>query len=218
MEYSARFVLKWSAAAFCVAGALLTLPLQVSGAPEPPPRLLAQAPSQSSSGTYSTETVSQSIPVADTVERQTSGQRLSIESTSLENLLLDKGVITHEDWIRLKAEEERRVFEQSAELQMAGNPRWYERIRITGYMQFKYNMGASDRRFDLPLNDSFGDQQGNEFYARRLRLVFQGQVSERVAFFTQFALEGNQQQLSAAEIIDAYSDYYITKDKEHRIR
>ncbi len=218
MEYSARFVLKWSAAAFCVAGALLTLPLQVSGAPEPPPRLLAQAPSQSSSGTYSTETVSQSIPVADTVERQTSGQRLSIESTSLENLLLDKGVITHEDWIRLKAEEERRVFEQSAELQMAGNPRWYERIRITGYMQFKYNMRASDRRFDLPLNDSFGDQHGNEFYVRRLRLVFQGQVSERVAFFTQFALEGNQQQLSAAEIIDAYSDYYITKDKEHRIR
>ncbi len=132
--------------------------------------------------------------------------------------MLDKGVITQEDWIRLKAEEERRVFEQSAELQMAGNPRWYERIRITGYMQFKYNMGATDRRFDLPLNDSFGDQQGNEFYARRLRLVFQGQVSERVAFFTQFALEGNQQQLSAAEIIDAYSDFYITKDKVNRIR
>ncbi len=63
MEYSARFVLKWSAAAFCVGGVLLTLPLQVSaGAPEPPPRLLAQAPSQSSSGTYSTETVPQANP------------------------------------------------------------------------------------------------------------------------------------------------------------
>ncbi len=219
MGYSARFVLKWSAAAFCVGGALLTWPLLVSaGAPEPPPRLLAQGPSVSNSGTYSTETVPQATSAANILDRQTSGQRVSIESTSLENLLLDKGVITQEDWIRLKAEEERRVFEQSPEMQMAGNPRWYERIRITGYMQFKYNMGATDRRFDLPLTDSFGDQQGNEFYVRRLRLVFQGQVSERVAVFTQFALEGGQQTPQNNEIIDAYADYYITKDKVNRIR
>lgn len=146
------------------------------------------------------------------------GQRVAIESTSLENLLLEKGLITQEDWIRLKAEEERRVFEQSAELQMSGNPRWYERIRVNGYSQFRYNLGASDGRFDLPLNDSFGDQQANEFYVRRLRLVFQGQVSERIAFFMQFALEGGQQQLAANEIIDNYADYYLTKNRVHRLR
>jgi hypothetical protein len=219
MEYVARFVLKWSAVALCIGGTLLTLPLQVSaGSGEPAPRLLAQGPSQSSPATYSTETAPSVIPTAMSAERETSGQRLSIESTSLEGLLLEKGVITQEDWIRLKAEEERRIFEQSAELQMAGNPRWYERIRMNGYMQFRYNAGASNRLFDLPLNDSFGDQQGNEFYARRLRLVFQGQVSERVAFFTQFALEGGQQELSNREIIDAYSDFYLTKDRVHRIR
>ncbi len=150
--------------------------------------------------------------------RAGSGQRTTIESTNLEGLLLEKGVITQEDWIRLKAEEERRIYEQSAELQMAGNPRWYERIRINGYAQFRYNLGASNPLFDLPLNDSFGDQQGNEFYFRRLRLVLQGQVSERIAFFTQFALEGGQQQLSNREIIDAYMDYHLTKDRVHRLR
>ena len=82
-------------------------------------------------------------------------------------------MITQEDWIRLKAEEERRVFEQSSELQMSGNPRWYERIRMTGYIQYKYNMAPTNRLFDNPLGDSFGDQQGNEFYIRRMRLVFQ---------------------------------------------
>lgn len=158
------------------------------------------------------------IPVSDDSARAGSGQRLSIQSTNLESLLLEKGVITQEDWIRLKAEEERRVFEQSAELQMAGNPRWYERIRINGYTQFRYNLGATSSKFDLPLNDSFGDQNGNEFYVRRLRLVLQGQVSERVAFFTQFALEGGQQQLENREIIDAYMDYYLTKDRVHRFR
>lgn len=150
--------------------------------------------------------------------RAGSGQRVTIQSTTLENLLLEKGVITQEDWIRLKAEEERRVYEQSAESQMAGNPRWYERIRINGYGLFKYNLGASDGKFDLPLNDAFGDQQANEFYVRRLRLVVQGQISERVAFFTQFALEGGQQQLSNREIIDAYMDYYLTTDRVHRVR
>lgn len=150
--------------------------------------------------------------------RPATGQRLAIESTTLENLLLEKGLITQEDWIRLKAEEERRIFEQTAEMQMAGNPRWYERIRINGYSQFRYNLGATDGRFDIPLNDSFGDQQGNEFYVRRLRLVFQGQVSERIAFFMQFALEGGQQELSNREIIDNYADFYLTKDRIHRLR
>ncbi|HSE59595.1 MAG TPA: porin [Nitrospiraceae bacterium] len=190
--------------------------------------MVAQAPVPASSDNGSTVAQSpksdEPVHVTDTLhitgqqERVTSGQRLTIQSSTLENLLLEKGVLTQEDWIRLKAEEERRIFEQTTELQMAGNPRWYERIRINGYSQFKYNLGASDGKFDLPLTDSFGDQQGNEFYVRRLRLVFQGQVSERIAFFMQFALEGSQQELSNREIIDNYADFYLTKDRVHRFR
>jgi hypothetical protein len=133
-------------------------------------------------------------------------------------LLLEKGVISQEDWIRLKAEEERRIFEQTAELQMAGNPRWYERIRVNGYVQMRYALGATTEKFDISLGDRFGAQNPREFYMRRTRMVFQGQISERLAFFLQGAFEGTQQALSAAEFIDAYADYYLSKDRVHRLR
>lgn len=167
------------------------------------------------------QATSTAVPVADTSGRDGSGQRTTIiESTNLENLLLEKGVITQDDWIRLKAEEERRAFEQTAETGMAGNPRWYERIRINGYTQFRYALGATDGKFSIPLGDSTATSQPREFYFRRIRLVFQGQISERLAFFLQGAFEGDQstQNMFNKEIIDAYADYYLTKDKVHRLR
>ncbi len=146
MKYGGMCVLQRAAATLGIAGALLFLPLQASaGANDTTPVVVAQGPVQSSQGLSAMETVPQAIPTANSTDRETSGQRLSIESTSLESLLLEKGVITQEDWIRLKAEEERRVFEQSSELQMSGNPRWYERIRMTGYIQYKYNMAATSQ-------------------------------------------------------------------------
>jgi len=159
-------------------------------------------------------------PVADSSQRAGAGQRLTVESTNLESLLLERGIISQDDWIRLKAEEERRAFEQTAEAGMAGNPRWYERIRISGYTQFRYAAGASDKKFSIPLGDSTATSQPREFYARRIRLVFQGQISERLAFYLQGAFEGDQstQNMFNKEIIDAYADYYLTKDKIHRLR
>lgn len=159
-------------------------------------------------------------PVADPSQRAGAGQRVTIESTNLESLLLEKGVITQDDWIRLKAEEERRVFEQTPEMQMAGNPRWYERIRISGYTQFRYSAGPSDGKMSIPLGDKAATTQPRELYFRRIRLVFQGQISERLAFFLQGAFEGDQekQDMFNKEIIDAYGDYYLTKDKVHRLR
>lgn len=160
-------------------------------------------------------------PVADTSQRAGTGQRQTIiDSTNLESLLLEKGLITQDDWIRLKADEERRAFEQTAEAGMAGNPRWYERIRISGYTQFRYSAGPSDSKFTIPLGDKTATTQPREFYFRRIRLVFQGQISERLAFFLQGAFEGDQekQDMFNKEIIDAYGDYYLTKDKEHRLR
>jgi hypothetical protein len=116
-----------------------------------------------------------------------------------------KGLITQDDWIRLKADEERRAFEQTAEAGMAGNPRWYERIRISGYTQFRISAGPTDSKFTIPLGDSTATTQPREFYFRRIRLVFQGQISERLAFFLQGAFEGDQatQNMFNKEIIDA---------------
>lgn len=160
----------------------------------------------------------QVVPVATPEGRGTTGQRVTVESSTLEDLLLEKGLITMEDWIRLKAEEERRIFEQTAEMQMAGNPRWYERIRINGYVQTRYALNPSTEKFDIPLGDRFGAGNPNEFYVRRVRLVFQGQISERLAFFLQGAFEGGQQELENREVIDAFADYYLTKDRVHRLR
>jgi phosphate-selective porin len=157
-------------------------------------------------------------PVADPSQRAGAGQRVTIESTNLESLLLEKGLITQDDWIRLKAEEERRVFEQTPEMQMAGNPRWYERIRMSGYTQFRISTGPTDGKMSIPQGDSNATTNQREFYFRRIRLVFQGQVSERLAFFLQGAFEGDGQLTSNREIIDAYGDYYLTKDKVHRLR
>lgn len=159
-----------------------------------------------------------SAPVSDGSGRASSGQRTTIQTTNLESLLLEKGVITQDDWIRLKAEEERRIFEQTAEMQMAGNPRWYERIRINGYTQFRYSAGPTNSKFTIPLGDSNATSNSREFYIRRIRLVFQGQISDRLAFFLQGAFEGGGQETSNREIIDAYADYYLTKDKIHRLR
>ncbi len=159
-------------------------------------------------------------PVADTSQRAMSAQLLTTQSTNLESLLLEKGVITQDDWIRLKAEEERHAFEQTAEMGIVGNPRWYERIRISGYTQFRYAAGASDGKFSIPLGDGNAGTQARELYFRRIRLVFQGQISERLAFFLQGAFEGDQatQNMFNKEIIDAYGDFYLTKDKVHRLR
>ncbi|MGH7232018.1 MAG: porin [Nitrospiraceae bacterium] len=151
-------------------------------------------------------------------QRPASGQRPTAESTPLEDVLLEKGVITQEDWIRIKAEEERKSLELAGLNQMTGSPRWYERIRINGYTQMRYALGASTPLFDIPLGDRFATQNPNEFYLRRIRLVFQGQISERLAFFLQGAFEGTQQQFSNREIIDAYADYFLTKNKVHRLR
>ncbi len=140
------------------------------------------------------------------------------EPTPLEDLLLEKGLITIDDWIRIKAQEEQQALEQATELQMTGSPRWYERIRVNGYMQMRYAFGPSTNKFDIPLGDRRATTSPNQFYFRRIRMVFQGQVSDRMSFYFQPALEGDGQNLFNNEIIDAFADYHLTKDKVFRLR
>jgi hypothetical protein len=145
------------------------------------------------------------------------GRSLAIESTPLEDLLLEKGVISVDDWIRIKAEEERKMMERTAESQFISSPRWFERINVNGYAQFRYST-RSDAKLTNPLGESFSNSNPQDFFLRRIRLVFQGQVSERIAFFMQFALEGNGFATANNEMVDMYGDYYLTRDKAHRLR
>lgn len=150
-------------------------------------------------------------------ERPTTGRSLTVESTPLEDKLLQKGLITRDDWIEIKAEEERRQVDRATEKQFTSSPRWFERINVNGYSQLRYTM-KSNSKLDNPQGESFSQGREQDFFLRRIRLVFEGQVSDRIAFFMQFANEGDGFATKNNEMVDMYGDYYITKDKIHRFR
>jgi len=148
--------------------------------------------------------------------RPSAGRSMSVESTPLEDLLLEKGVITVDDWIRIKAEEERKAFERASESQFISSPRWFERINMNGYVQFRYST-RSDAKLTNPQGESLSNNHPQDFFFRRIRMVLQGQTSDRTSFFFQAAHEGNGFRAQELELVDMRGDYYLTLDKVHRI-
>lgn len=148
-----------------------------------------------------------------------------LESTSMEDLLLEKGVITMDDWIRIKAEEEQRQSERSVVAEFTGSPRWYERITMYGYGMFRYN-NTSNGNFRTYHDASVGSASAGAqpgFYFRRIRWVVTGQVSDHVSFFVQPDLATGS---SASGFVnthvltmrDAFGDWNFDKEKEYRLR
>jgi hypothetical protein len=96
---------------------------------------------------------------------------------------------------------------------------WYERIRLRGYTQLRYNrLLETNRDLVCPQCDrSIGDRGG--FFIRRGRLVISGDVSDRLSIYIQpdFATDaaGGQYYL---QLRDAYFDVYLDKEKSHRFR
>ena len=103
--------------------------------------------------------------------------------------------------------------------------KWYERILLRGYADFRYNrIAETNNKVKCTLCDgSIGDKQG--FFMRRARLTFYGDVSDRVFIYIQpdyatsaTATNNNQPQQNYLQIRDMYFDYHLTEDKEFRIR
>jgi len=146
-----------------------------------------------------------------------------LESTAMEDLLLEKGVISLDDWIRIKAEEERRQSERSVVAEFTGSPRWYERLTMYGYGMFRFNQLGKDgdglRTYhDKSVGESkYGAEPG--FFFRRIRWVVTGQVSEHVSVFIQPDLASNiSGNTHALSMRDAFGDWNFDKDKEYRLR
>ena len=169
-------------------------------------------------------------PVQQTVQAQGAADKRSTtppkpagapqaaQPTPLEDILLEKGVISQDDWIRIKAEEERRTYEEAAEGQMTGSPRWYERIRISGYVQLRFSLNENPM-MDIPLGDKNATANPVSFYFRRIRMPIQGQISDRLAFYLQPAMEGTGFDTgSSFDLVDAFGDFFITKNKQYRLR
>jgi len=140
----------------------------------------------------------------------------------LEDLLLENKQITIDQWVKLKAEEEKREAKALEESRGVGDvpvrERWYERMSIRGYAQLRYTHALN--------NEFLTSQQGdrsvspnNEFFLRRARLIFSGQPHERVFFYIQpeFAglVNGTEQ---VAVLRDFYTDLFLTENKEWRVR
>ncbi|MCH8555082.1 MAG: OprO/OprP family phosphate-selective porin [Schleiferiaceae bacterium] len=93
---------------------------------------------------------------------------------------------------------------------------WYDKLSIRGYAQLRYNrLGETnpDLRCDQ-CDRSWGGNGG--FFFRRIRIIFFGNVHERVYVYIQpdFASQG----ANIAQIRDAYFDLALNESKTFRLR
>lgn len=97
---------------------------------------------------------------------------------------------------------------------------WYDKISIRGYTQARYN-----RLFETnpslkceQCDRSWGENGG--FFLRRLRVIFFGQINERVYYYFQpdFASSASSSGLHFGQIRDMYFDVGVDKKNEFRFR
>lgn len=144
------------------------------------------------------------------------------QAGKLEDVLLENKQITMDQWVQLKAEEERQLAERLEESRRVGDvplhERWYQKINVRGYAQLRYNYTIDNDFLRSRASDrSIG--ANNELFLRRGRLIFSGQPNERVFFYLQPEFAGS---VSGSEQIavlrDFYVDLFLTQNKEWRIR
>ncbi|PKM09936.1 MAG: porin [Gammaproteobacteria bacterium HGW-Gammaproteobacteria-3] len=151
-------------------------------------------------------------------------QRLAAKEKELDSKLTQLGN---------KVEAQELTLEQSEQKQAKANrqEKWYDKIRVRGYTQVRYNQILSgDRRADSgesrlrSVHDrSIGDD--NSFSLRRIRLVFQGDLNDYVSFYLQpdFASgisnqSNNERRENFVQLRDAYADIFFDKAHEYRLR
>lgn len=97
---------------------------------------------------------------------------------------------------------------------------WYDKVSLRGYMQVRYNrLGETNPLLRNEQGDrSWGDNGG--LFIRRMRLIFFGQVHERVYVYIQpdFASSASSTGLHFGQLRDAYVDVGLDKKNEFRIR
>ncbi|HVE79753.1 MAG TPA: porin [Gemmatimonadaceae bacterium] len=96
---------------------------------------------------------------------------------------------------------------------------WHERISIRGYTQVRYNrLLETNELLACPQCDRSIGRSGG-FFIRRSRLVFSGDLHDRIAFYIQPDLASDAgTQLHFAQIRDAYVDVFLDARKELRVR
>jgi Phosphate-selective porin O and P len=95
---------------------------------------------------------------------------------------------------------------------------WYDKISLRGYVQVRYGrLLETNSALRLPQDASVGGNSG--FLIRRARLVFSGNVHDRVYIYIQPDLASSASGvLHYAQLRDAYFDLALDKQKEFRLR
>lgn len=97
---------------------------------------------------------------------------------------------------------------------------WYKKINIRGYAQLRYNkLLETNKELQCEQCDkSWGGDGG--FFFRRIRIIFFGQIHERVYMYIQpdFASSPASGALNFGQIRDAYFDIGFDKKNELRVR
>lgn len=98
---------------------------------------------------------------------------------------------------------------------------WYDKLKVRGYTQFRYNRLPSFNENDKLVNKQ-GDKTigaGNGFSIRRARLVISGDLHDHLSIYLQpdFA-SAIDDQLNVTIMRDWYADIFLDKSKEFRLR
>jgi len=144
-----------------------------------------------------------------------------VAQASIEDTLYEKGILTKEEWVKAKADQERQ--EAIIQSERSTTEKWYDKLSIRGYTQFRYNYSSNDNQMVDEYDNSIGNNKG--FLVRRARIIISGDIHERVSLYFQTDFGQGTGATGTAlnnqnfgQIRDLYADVFLTKDKEWRIR
>ena len=106
----------------------------------------------------------------------------------------------------------------------AKTKKWYDRLSVRGYAQFRYNFTVHEANDSAPAQHAGDRSVGTDqnFLIRRARVIISGDVSDHMYVYLQpdFAssVPGSPDANHFAQIRDWYGDLYIDEDKIYRIR
>jgi len=149
----------------------------------------------------------------------------NVAQANVEDLLYEKGQITKEEWLKLKAEHER---EEAIIAEKASIKKWFDKISIRGYVQARYTYLPGDKSIRSEYDNTIRDNTGFAF--RRVRMIFSGDVTDWLSFYIQPEFAGSvpgttgDQSNNFVQLRDAYADIFMPvpflffAEKELRIR
>ncbi|MGY6743768.1 MAG: porin [Cecembia sp.] len=115
----------------------------------------------------------------------------------------------------------RDVDEDTLQGNIVANPlpkkQWYETIQLRGYAQMRYNgLFETNPNLQCAQCDRSWGGDGGGFFFRRIRMIFSGQIHERIFMYIQPDLASGGSNL--AQIRDAYFDLGLDAKQEFRLR